>query len=49
MKKIKYKLLALAGLAMIVVVTACEKFLDRPPLGTLSPNVMATEKGSRVC
>ncbi len=30
---------------MILVVTACEKFLDRPPLGTLSPNVVATEKG----
>jgi hypothetical protein len=45
MKQLKYKFLAIAGLAMIVMVTACEKFLDRPPLGTLSPNVMATEKG----
>src|SRR6185436_791675 len=45
MKQIKYKFLAIAGLATIVMVTACEKFLDKPPLGTLSPEVMATEKG----
>src|SRR5678816_3922909 len=46
MKKIKRKFLILSSLAIIVVVVACSKqFLDKPPLGTLNPQIMATEKG----
>src|SRR6476620_665819 len=46
MKKIKRKFLILSSLAIIVLVVACsKKFLDKPPLGTLNPEVMATEKG----
>src|SRR6478735_8734745 len=46
MKKIKRKFLILSSLAIIVLVVACsKKFLDKPPLGTLNPSVMATEKG----
>src|SRR6185436_7561794 len=46
MKKIKRKFLILSSLAIIVVVVACsKKFLDKPPLGTLNPQIMATEKG----
>src|SRR5678810_211543 len=46
MKKIKRKFLILSSLAIIVVVVACsKKFLDKPPLGTLPPSLMANEKG----
>jgi len=46
MKSLKNKLLLLGGIVVtLLVITACEKFLDKPPLGTLSPEVMATEKG----
>jgi len=46
MKKIKRKFLILSSLAIILVVAACsKKFLDKPPLGTLNPQIMANEKG----
>jgi len=46
MKKIKRKFLILSSLGVIVVIAACsKKFLEKPPLGTLSPEIMATEKG----
>jgi hypothetical protein len=46
MKRINFKVLILAGIIISVgVVTACKKFLNKPPLGTLSPEIMATEKG----
>ena len=46
MKKIQYKFLILASLGVIVAVAACKKtFLDKPPLGTLSPQILATEPG----
>ncbi len=46
MKKIKRKFLILSSLAIIVVVVACsKKFLDKPPLGTLNPQIMANQKG----
>ena len=46
MKNINYKFLLVSGVVMsIVLVTACKKFLNKPPLGTLNPEVMATEKG----
>lgn len=46
MKKIKNKILIMvvAG-SGILVGTACKKFLDKQPIGTLNPSVMATEKG----
>ena len=46
MKKIKRKFLILSSLAIVLVVVACsKKFLDKPPLGTLNPQIMANEKG----
>jgi hypothetical protein len=46
MKKIQYKFLILAGLGITVAIAACTKnFLDKPPLGTLSPQIVATEPG----
>jgi hypothetical protein len=46
MKKIQYKFLISALLVVIVVVAACKKsFLDKPPLGTLNPSIMASEAG----
>lgn len=45
MKK-QYIFLISALLAVIIVVVACKKsFLDRPPLGTLNPQIMASEAG----
>ncbi len=46
MKKIKYKFLILSSFVIVVVIVACSKnFLNKPPLGTLSPEILATEKG----
>src|SRR5260221_349791 len=46
MKKIKYKFLIPACLVLLVAIVACKKsFLDKPPLGTLNPQILATEKG----
>lgn len=47
MKKIKRKYLIPASLVLIAaIILACKKsFLEKPPLGTLSPEIMATEKG----
>src|ERR1051326_5013386 len=46
MKKMKRKLIIPASLVLLAVIFACsKKFLDKPPLGTLSPEIMATEKG----
>lgn len=46
MKKINFKLLILAGFITVGVIVACgKKFLEKPPLGTLNPEIMATEKG----
>lgn len=46
MKKIKYKILIPVGLIVIVTIAACQKsFLDKPPLGTLSPSILATNAG----
>ena len=46
MKKTKYIILASAVLTLIVVLAACKKtFLDKPPLGTLNPQILATSKG----
>ncbi|MBI1782059.1 MAG: RagB/SusD family nutrient uptake outer membrane protein [Sphingobacteriales bacterium] len=46
MKKFKNKILIMvvAG-SGILVGTACKKFLDKQPIGTLNPSTMATEKG----
>lgn len=46
MRKIKYKFLIPTGLSVIVVLAACNKdFLNKPPLGTLNPEIVATEAG----
>lgn len=46
MKNIKYKVLIPAALIFILVMAACKKsFLDKPPLGTLNPAIVATETG----
>lgn len=46
MKKIQFKFLIPALLVVIVVVAACKKsFLDKPPLGTLNPAIIASEAG----
>lgn len=46
MKKSKYIFLISAILALIVVLAACKKnFLDKPPLGTLNPQILANSKG----
>jgi hypothetical protein len=46
MKKIKFKFLIPTILLVIVVLAACNKnFLDKPPLGTLNPSIMATPAG----
>jgi hypothetical protein len=46
MKKINRKFLIIpAVIAAVVIILSCKKFLDKPPLGTLDPSVMSTEKG----
>lgn len=46
MKRIKYKYLIAAGLAIATIAIACKKsFLDKKPLGVLPPELMATEAG----
>ena len=46
MKNIKYKILIPAALIVVVVLVACKKdFLNKPPLGTLNPEILATETG----
>jgi hypothetical protein len=46
MKQIKHKFL-IPGLVLIAVMigAACKKYLDKGPIGTLSPEVMQSEKG----
>ena len=46
MKKIKYKYLYGAGVVVMLVLAACSKdFLEKPPIGTLSPEIVASEAG----
>lgn len=46
MKNIKYNILIPAALSVIVVFAACSKdFLNKPPLGTLNPEIVASEAG----
>ena len=46
MKKINFKRLIPVGLVVIVAIAACDKnFLNKPPLGTLNPQIVATEAG----
>ena len=46
MKKVNFKILVPVFLAMIVTIVACSKgFLDKAPLATLNPAVMASEAG----
>lgn len=46
MKKIKNKLLIPFSIVVAVTIFACSKsFLDKPPLGTLNPQILATADG----
>jgi hypothetical protein len=46
MKFFKYKYWFIASFAVAVAIVACKKsFLDRPPQGTLNPEIVATEPG----
>jgi hypothetical protein len=46
MKKIKYKYLIGCSLLTMVILAACSKdFLEKPPIGTLNPEIVATEPG----
>jgi hypothetical protein len=46
MKKINYKYLVAGTIAVTLIGLACKKsFLDKPPLGTLNPAILANEKG----
>lgn len=46
MKSIKNKFLIISGIAVAVGIAACKRdFLERPPLGTLNPEIVATETG----
>jgi hypothetical protein len=46
MKKINRKLLIPAGIVALLIVTACGKsFLNKPPLGTLNPDIVSSEAG----
>jgi hypothetical protein len=47
MKRIKkYKFLIASSLAAIIVFAACKKdFLEKPPIGTLSPDIVTNEAG----
>lgn len=46
MKKMKYKILIPTLVTVIVTLAACSKdFLTKPPLGTLNPEIVASEEG----
>src|SRR3954451_11416941 len=46
MKKRKFLIVSSIVLLSALVIAACSKsFLDKPPLGTVSPQIVATEKG----
>src|SRR4030088_3681221 len=46
MKQKKYKILLALTLVLLITIVACKKsFLNKPPLGTLNPSVMASEAG----
>jgi hypothetical protein len=46
MKRIKIRSWVIGGFAVLVAIAACKKsFLDRPPIGTLNPDIVASETG----
>jgi hypothetical protein len=46
MKKIKFKILIAFSVLVLATILACSKnFLNKPPLGTLNPQIVANEKG----
>jgi hypothetical protein len=45
MKSIKYKILIPSAILVIVLVACSKEFLNKPPLGTLNPQIVATEAG----
>ena len=47
MKKIQFKYIALASsLFTVMLIFSCKKFLDRPPVGSLSADVLASKAGA---
>lgn len=45
MKSIKYKILICTAIIVIVLAACSKEFLNKPPLGTLNPQIVATEAG----
>jgi len=45
MKKINYRLIIPTAAILVIFFAACSKFLDKTPVGTLSPSVLYNEKG----
>ena len=45
MKKTKYKILIPLALVIVAIAACSKSFLDKPPLGTLNPSILATETG----
>ncbi|MEO6355910.1 MAG: RagB/SusD family nutrient uptake outer membrane protein [Ferruginibacter sp.] len=45
MKSIKYKILIPTAIIVIVLAACNKEFLNKPPLGTLNPQIVATEAG----
>lgn len=45
MKKLKYKYLFPAILGVVTTIAACNKFLDKTPVGTLSPSTVYNKNG----
>lgn len=46
MKILKYKWFIAGSIILVTAIAACKKdFLNRPPLGTLSPDIVANDKG----
>jgi hypothetical protein len=46
MKILKYKWIVPGSLILLTVIAACSKsFLDKPPLGTLNPDILANQQG----
>lgn len=46
MKRVNYKLLVSIGIFLLAFLYACKRsFLDRPPLGTLNEEILATSEG----
>ena len=45
MKKTKYRVLIPLALVIVAIAACSKSFLEKPPLGTLNPEIVATEAG----